>query len=113
MTKLDERQTAFREMDAGVFNILKLAMAYDMTDDLFIKVAHDIRTTLPPNARREMLAYTKEIEIFVMGRQWRYGWPWDRKTHKRISAEITFNPYRATLSCWTDPEEPGGIVCFR
>ena len=101
MTALDERQTAFREMDAGGFNILNLA------------IAHDIRTTLPPNARKEMLAYTKEIEIYVSGSQWRYGWPWNRKMHKHISADITFNPYKATLSCWTDPKEPGGIVCFQ
>ena len=114
MSALDVRQQAFREMDAGVFNILKLALASDMTDDLFIQVAHDIRTTIPPNARKEMLACTKEIEIFVSGRQWQTGWWFCKKTTwKHINAEITFNPYKASLSCWTDPKEPGGIVCFQ
>jgi hypothetical protein len=114
LTKLDERQHAFREFDCGVFNILKLALSYDMTDDLFIKVAHDIRLTIPPNAKREMLAYTKEIEIFVSGRQWQTGWWFCKKTTwKRLNAEITFNPYKASLSCWTDPKAPDGIVCFQ
>ena len=113
MTALDKRQQAFREMDKGVFNILKLALAYDMTDDLFIQVAHDIRNTFPPAARKEMLAYTKEIEIYVTGSQWRYGWWWNRQTHKHISVDITFNPYKSTLSAWTDPDEPDGIALFR
>ncbi len=113
-TKLDERQQAFEEFDRGVFNILKLALAYDMTDDLFARVRSDIRTTIPPNARREMMRYAKQIDILVTGSQWRIGWWFGKKrTHKIISAEITFNPYRSSLSCWTDPTVPGGIVCFR
>lgn len=114
MAALDERQQAFREFDKGAFNILKLALARDMTQDLFDQVARDIRTTIPPKARKEMLCYTKEIEIYVSGSQRQTGWWWGKKTTwKHITAEITFDPYCSRLSAWTDPKALDGIVLFQ
>lgn len=114
MNALDERQQSFREFDKGVFNILKLALAYDMTQDLFNQVEKDIRLTIPRKAAKEMLLYTDKIEIYVSGRQWKIGWWWGKRTlWKHINATITFEPYSTSLAAWTDPKEPGGIVCFQ
>lgn len=111
---LDARQQAFKEFEDGAFNVLSLALAYDITDHLCRQVEIDIRTTIPPNAKREMLRYTKTIDIYVSGTQWKRGWWWGKKTiYKHLTADITFNPYRTTLSVWTDPKAPDGIVRFR
>jgi hypothetical protein len=111
---LSERQQAFREFDRGVFNILKLAIEHDVDARLCSEIERDIKVTIPPAARREMLRYTDAIEVNVYGRQWSTGWPFCKKTtHKHLTADVIFNPYKASLSVWTDPNEPGGIVCFQ
>jgi hypothetical protein len=111
-----ERQRRFEEFDRSVFNILKLALHYDLTPELFAQVKKDIRLAVTPEARAEMLLYTDKIKITVTGRQWyfRHGWFWRKKTlHKHLTAEIVFEPYKSTLSVWTDPKAPDGIVCFQ
>ena len=113
MTALDERPRAFREFDVAVFNILRLALAYDMTPENFRQVEKDIALSILPAARKQMMMYTDKIDIYVSGSQWKYGWWWDRKIHKHITADITFNPYKASLSAWLDPTAPDGIRCFQ
>lgn len=105
------RLDAFAEFDKGVFNILKLAMAYDLTAQKLREVERDIALTIPPNAKQEMLRYTDRVVIIVHGSQRKVGWWWKRRLHKHISAEITFDPYRTTLSVWTDKD--GELVCFQ
>jgi len=110
---LDRRQESFREFKQGVFNVLKLALAYDLNRAIFEQYEKTIRLTMPAEARAQMLAYTDTIEVSVSGRQWQAGWWFAKKTtHKHITADILFNPYRMTLSAWTDPKAEGGIVCF-
>lgn len=112
----EERQSRFREFDRGAFNIMKLALARDLTPELYAEVEKDIRLTMPPAARVEMLLYTDKIDIVISGNSHinRHGWLWKQKTvHKYMTAQITFEPYRANLSVWTDPEAPDGIVCFQ
>ena len=112
----EERQRRFREFEQGAFNIMKLALAWDVTPALAVQVKADIGRSITPEVREEMLCYTDKIEILVDGSQWytRHGWFWRQRTlHKRITAEITFEPYRTSLSVWTDPKVIGGVVCFR
>jgi len=49
----------------------------------------------------------------VSGRQSRVGWWWKRSTHKYINVQVSFSPYQMSLSAWTDPNAPGGVVCFQ
>jgi hypothetical protein len=112
----EERQERFREFDRGALNIMKLALAYDLTPTLFAQVESDIRRSITPYCRVEMLLYTDKIDIVVSGRTSvrRHGWLWRKRTvYKYLNADIIFEPYKSSLSVWTDPTAPGGIVCFQ
>ena len=111
----EERQARFRAFDNGVFNILKIAIVDPQwSAALLARAEYDIRLTMSPEAKSEMLCYTNEIVITVTGREWKTGWPFCKKTlHRHLTAEITFEPYCSRLSVWTDPKEPDGLVCFK
>jgi len=108
-----DRMRRFRTFEHSVFNILKNALLYDLDADAFEVVKRQVTAALQDDMRWEMLHYTDEIDIFVSGRQSRVGWWWKRSTHKYINVQVSFSPYQMSLSAWTDPNAPGGVVCFQ
>lgn len=109
-----ERRRRLDNFSKGVFNIMKLALAYDLTDEALAQIKKDVRLILEAEARAEMMLYTNEIEIFVSGSTRRTGWWWGKKTiHRHINVEVTFDPYKMSLSAWTDPNNPGEVIFFQ
>lgn len=108
----------FKAFDTSVYNILKMYLYKDeYTPELFKRIENDIKLSITPEARAEMMIYTDKIEIQVTGTIYyhRHGWLWRKRTAVRryLSAHIVFEPYGSSLSVWTDPTAPGGIVCFQ
>lgn len=113
-TNFEERTRRFDAFDRGAFNIMELALGKDITPELLREIERDIRLTIPPEAKAEMLIYTDEIQIIATGSTYRSGWWWNRKvSRKNIHVDVIFSPYRIGLSVWTDPKVPGGVVRFQ
>jgi hypothetical protein len=107
----EERQRRLDVFRRRVYSILEAS-----GDKPNAALEEEIRTDIPPEARIEMLCYTNEIQVTVTGgvNVIRYGWLWrKRKFHKHMSAEIIFEPYKMTLSIWTDPKDPTKFVRFQ
>lgn len=107
-----DRQRAFEEFTKAVFNVLKLALARQVCDDLLREIERDVALVMNfPGVRDQMRRYCEDISIKAAGFQKRTGWPWRRWIFKNISVDIVFEPYQMSLTAWTNRD--GSISCFR
>lgn len=112
-----ERQARFRAIDDVAFDLMKAAI---QSGDISQKSADLVEWRIAAQLRRmpetlaEMLLYTREIDIFVSWHKYYTGWWWKRRACRLyMSTEFTFGPYRGSVSAWTDPKAPDGVVRFQ
>jgi hypothetical protein len=92
-----DRLARLRAFEAGVGNILRMYLDKPLTDETFRKIEGDIILSMSPEAKAEMLCYTNYIVVNVTGHRWRTGWFWRRVEHRRLTAEIIYDPYLSRL----------------
>jgi hypothetical protein len=113
----DTRCKRFSAFEDRAFETMKRAiLAGDITDAVVLRVERNIIEILKtmPETQAEMILYTRDIEVSVSGSNYRKGWPWRRYTaHKNMHVDFIFGPYKSSISAWTDPAEPGGVVRFQ
>ncbi len=96
-----------------VFDTLKLALNEDITQIVLDQVKRYVIAAIDLETRAEMEVYTDKVDVSVSGHTHYSGWWRKKTTRKYIGVEVVFHPYAMHLSAWTDPKEPGGIVCFQ